>query len=422
MGCCKLAVCTILIFILSALNPVRMQGMDQKILSKVIVNLPSRTLEYYENNKLIKEYPVAIGKPSTPTPRGVFHIIDKEVDPWWYPPNSNGYVVPSGPNNPLGYRWMGFEANYGIHGTNAPWSIGYVISNGCIRMHEEDVEELFPQVQENTPVYITYDQIKVRVDTTGKASIGIYPDVYADGNITLEQLKQQLQTENLSSLVADEFLSQLMREAKGEQVVFATLYNLKINNKELPHYLVGWEDVIYAPVRTLSAHLDTRIEWDEQQQLIVGKQQAVPGMVKNNILYVAIKDVPTLFGMGQSWDEHNNCLTIHAISLLFAGQLVTFNVQQINEIQYVPIVKVTQALGRKLYWEEESKTFWLGCRKIPVTMLAGEPYIETSKISDYFNMSITWNVTQQTLDMNYFQGGMDYSMYLGEMGDFFDYL
>ena len=419
MGCFKVVMCLMAIFILSALNPARIQGMDQKS-SKIIVNLPSRTLEYYENNRLIKEYPVAIGKPSTPTPRGFFHIIDKEVNPWWYPPNSNGYVVPSGPSNPLGYRWMGFNGNYGIHGTNAPWSIGSVISNGCIRMHEEDVEDLFPRVEDNTPVYITYDQIKVRVDITGRASIGIYPDVYDDGNMTLEEVKSQLKTENLGSLVADEFLSQLMREAKGEQVLFAKLYNLKINNKELPHYLVGWDDIIYVPVQTLSTDLDRTIIWDEQQQLVIGKQHAVPGMVKNNILYVGVNQVPSLFGVEQSWDEYHSCLTIHALELLLAGQPVTFNVQQINKIHYVPIVKVAQALGRKLYWEEQSKTWWLGYRKIEVTMLAEEPYIEVSKISDYFNTSVTWDSTKQTLDMNYFGGGIDYSMYLGEMGDFFD--
>lgn len=420
MRCLKLAVCIVVIVILSAMNPVSIQGMDQNTSSKIIVNLPSRTLEYYENNALIKEYPVAIGKPSTPTPQGFFYIIDKEVNPWWYPPNSNGYVVSSGPHNPLGYRWMGFQANYGIHGTNAPWSIGSVISNGCIRMHEEDVEELFPQIQYNTPVYITYDQIKVRVDKIGKASIGIYPDVYAYGKVTLEEVKYKLMTEKLGNLVEDDFLLQLISKLEGEQVLFAQLYDLKINNRELPQYLVGWDNVIYANVRNLSANLDTNIEWDEQQQLVIGKQHSVPGMVKNNILYVGVNYLPTLFGVRQSWDEYNNCLTINALELLMAGQPVTHNVQQINDINYVSIGTVAKALSRKLYWEEQSKTLWLGSRKIAVTMLAEEPYIEASKISDYFNVSVTWDVMQQTLDMNYFDWGIDYSMYLGEMGDFFD--
>jgi len=418
MRCLKLAVCIMIIVVLSAIRPISIQALDQKSSAKIIVNLPSCTLEYYEDNQLIKEYPVAIGKQSTPTPRGCFNIIDKEINPWWYPPNNRGYVVTSGPHNPLGYRWMGFAANYGIHGTNAPWSIGSVISNGCIRMHEEDVEELFPHIQYNTPVDIIYDRIKIRVDKTGMVSIGIYPDVYACAKITLEQVKHKLMTNNLDGLVDDDFLLQLISEARGEQVLFAKLYNLKINNKEINRYLVEWGTEKYVPILPLAAKLDTNITWDEQQQLVVGKQHAVPGMVKNNILYVGVNYLPTLFGIKQSWDEDNNCLMINAQELLMAGQLVTRDVQQLNDITYVPIIKVAQALGKKLYWEEESKTLWLGSIKISVTMLADKPYIEVSKIGDYFNISVTCDAAQQNLDMNYFPWGIDYSMYLGEMGDF----
>lgn len=420
MGYFKLVVCGMVIFVLAAVKPLSLQASDNTMSSKIIVNLPSRTLEYYENSKLIKEYPVAIGKQSTPTPHGSFYIIDKEVNPWWYPPKSNGYVVPSGPNNPLGYRWMGFEANYGIHGTNAPWSIGSVVSNGCIRMLEEDVEELFPLIKDKTPVYITYDRVKIRVDNAGKASIGIYPDVYAYGRITLEQVKYKLMTERLDSLVDDDLLLQLIRKEEGQQLLFAKLYYLKINKVVFPQYLVSWDDIIYAPVVLLATHLNTKIEWDERQQMLIGKQHTVPGMLKNNVLYVGVKDVPTLFGVRQSWDEHNKCLTIHTVELLMAGQSVTYNVQQINDVNYVPIFKVAQALGRKLYWEEESQILWLGWRKVSVTMLGDEPYIEVSKISDYFNINVIVDKEQETMDMNYYPWGIDYSMYLGEMGNFVD--
>ncbi|MBC8015822.1 MAG: L,D-transpeptidase family protein [Sporomusaceae bacterium] len=420
MGCFKLALCVMVIVVLLANQPVYIQAMSKNSSSEIIINLPSRTLEYYEDNKLIKEYPVAIGKPSTPTPRGIFKIIDKEVNPSWYPPDKKGYVVSSGPGNPLGYRWLGFGANYGIHGTNAPWSIGSVVSNGCIRMFEEDVEELYVQIQYNTPVHIIYERIKLRIDNIGQASIGIYPDVYGYENITLGQVKHKLVIKKLGNLLEDGFLSQLIAEEKGEQVPFAKLYYLKINNKQLAEYLVSWEGIIYAPVSEVSANLDTAINWDEQQQLVIGKQHAVPGLKKNNTLYVAINHLPTLFGVKQMWDTDNNCLTINAMELLMAGEPVTRNIQIMNNTNYVPIFKVAKALNRKLYWEEQSQTLWLGGRKISVTMLADEPYIEASKISDYFNVSIAWDMLQQTINMNYFSDGIDYSMYLGEMGDFVD--
>lgn len=90
---------------------------------------------------IIKSYPVAVGKPSTPTPTGIFKIVNKVIKP--------GGI--------LGTRWMGLSVpngTYGIHGTNNPSSIGKFISNGCIRMFNNDVEELYPQVNIGTPVII----------------------------------------------------------------------------------------------------------------------------------------------------------------------------------------------------------------------------------------------------------------------------
>ncbi|MEF8787559.1 MAG: L,D-transpeptidase, partial [Planctomycetota bacterium] len=59
----------------------------------------------------------------------------------------------------LGVRWMGFKdkpeaSGYGIHGTNDPSSIGTQCSNGCIRMRNEAVKELFTFVTKGTRVTI----------------------------------------------------------------------------------------------------------------------------------------------------------------------------------------------------------------------------------------------------------------------------
>ena len=394
MRCGRVAVCAMVIAVLSTINIVSIQAMDRKMSSKIIVNLPSRTLEYYENNQLIKEYPVAIGKPSTPTPLGLYSIMDKEVNPCWYPPERDGYVVSSGPDNPLGYRWMGFWGNYGIHGTNAPWSIGSVISNGCIRMHEEDVEELFPQIECDTPVEITYDQIKLRVDGTGKASIGIYPDVYEYGKITLEQVKDKLMTDGLDSLVDDDFLIQLINEEKGEQVLFAELCNLKINKTTSPYHLLGWDDVLFSPVSSLSANLGTNMGRNDKQHFLIGKRHILPGMVNYNILYRRSNYLPTLLDVKQSWDEYKYGLKINAPQLLLAGQTIIHQRPQINDRNNVPIFQVAKALGKKLYWEEQSKTLWLGSTDISVTMLSEEPYLEESKRNDGFNASARWDETQ----------------------------
>ena len=102
---------------------------------------------------------VATGQPSYPTPLGSFTIVSKQLNPWWYPPDSDwarGLApVPPGPGNPLGTRWMGLSApGVGIHGTPDAASIGYSASHGCIRMQIPDAEWLFERVSLGTQVFI----------------------------------------------------------------------------------------------------------------------------------------------------------------------------------------------------------------------------------------------------------------------------
>jgi len=90
---------------------------------------------------------------------GKFEVINKQLNPWWYPPASDwakdSQPIPPGPGNPLGTRWMGLSApGVGIHGTDDPASIGYSVSHGCIRMQIPDAERLFTMVSVGMGVYI----------------------------------------------------------------------------------------------------------------------------------------------------------------------------------------------------------------------------------------------------------------------------
>ena len=107
---------------------------------KILINLAERRLYFYKNEQESKSYPVAIGKPNTPTPPGNYSIVTKIVNPHM---------------SVLGTRWMGLsKPGYGIHGTPAPWTIGTMASLGCVRMYNHDVEEVFPQVPMGTTVEI----------------------------------------------------------------------------------------------------------------------------------------------------------------------------------------------------------------------------------------------------------------------------
>jgi lipoprotein-anchoring transpeptidase ErfK/SrfK len=112
---------------------------------RLIVNIAARKIVLVEDGKVVKMYPVAVGKHSTPSPSGSFHVASHVVNPRY---SHDGKVVGPGPSNPVGTRWMGLGyKGYGIHGTNHPESIGHAASHGCIRMRNHDVEELFELVR-----------------------------------------------------------------------------------------------------------------------------------------------------------------------------------------------------------------------------------------------------------------------------------
>jgi|GEM_PF-186087 len=105
----------------------------------ITVSINGKTLTLYRNGRMFKAYPVATGKPTTPTPIGTFTIKNKQVNP----------------GGPYGTRWMGLsKPHYGIHGTNVPSSIGSSASNGCVRMFNKDVDDLFNYVGVGTVVRI----------------------------------------------------------------------------------------------------------------------------------------------------------------------------------------------------------------------------------------------------------------------------
>ena len=103
------------------------------------VSISNRTLTLFENEAMIKTYPIAVGRILHATPLGDYVIINKA-------PN---------PGGPFGTMWMSLsKKHYGIHGTNDPSSIGQAVSRGCIRMFNHDVEELASIVPIGTRVRI----------------------------------------------------------------------------------------------------------------------------------------------------------------------------------------------------------------------------------------------------------------------------
>ena len=111
----------------------------------VLVSLADRKLAVIEDGRVISTFSVAVGVATSPSPTGKFQIVNRVSNPTYYQP---GIVIPSGKDNPVGTRWIGLSLKgYGIHGTNAPKSVGHAASHGCIRLRNRDVERLFSMLR-----------------------------------------------------------------------------------------------------------------------------------------------------------------------------------------------------------------------------------------------------------------------------------
>lgn len=118
----------------------------------VVIDKSQNSLILKTDEEVIKTYVVATGKDNC-TPVGKFKITNKLLNPTWF--KSGVVVKPDSPENILGSRWMGFDfPGYGIHGTTEPGSLGKQETEGCIRMSNAEVEELYAILPVGTEVVI----------------------------------------------------------------------------------------------------------------------------------------------------------------------------------------------------------------------------------------------------------------------------
>ena len=278
-----------------------------KVEKRIAINSASRLMVYYENNKKIAEYPLGLGKTYTPTPVGYFKILEKVTNPTWIDPSDPEYEVPSGPSNPLGYRWMQILGNYGIHGTNRPESIGGYVSNGCIRMREADVEELYKMVDVGTPVDITYNRVVVEKIEDGNVAYWIYPDGYGWQNIDVAYVNGWLEPYGVAPFESDINISDKIQASDGKPTYVGKPYNIEVNGRRIDKVNVNGRDFLakavvrdninYLPVVPLAMALRTKLEWREGEATLKTKYGTVTGIEKKNQIYCNADDAIILLNI-----------------------------------------------------------------------------------------------------------------------------
>ncbi|AKG24726.1 hypothetical protein IJ00_18505 [Calothrix sp. 336/3] len=124
---------------------------------RLVVKRRKRKVVVYRGQEILATYPIAVGKPGWETPLGNFRVFNMEKDPI-FKSFKTGKMIPPGPENPLGNRWIGIwtdgKTQLGFHGTNQEYLIGKAVSHGCIRMRNRDVMALYELVTIGTHVTV----------------------------------------------------------------------------------------------------------------------------------------------------------------------------------------------------------------------------------------------------------------------------
>lgn len=247
----------------------------------LIINKQTNQLAFYVDGELVKTFRVATGRSPELTPEGTFKIVNKIKNRPYYKEH-----IPGGdPANPLGDRWLGLEVGetygttYAIHGNNNSKSIGKYVSAGCIRMLNDQIHWLFPQIEIGTKVVITTSKL----DFATIAEQHDYPVMH---NIA-------------ASLVLD-----------GKSV-------------ELGHELVTIDSRVYIPMREVFELLGAKVDWNQATKtvtatigariithLALSDSVSVNGnsvtitksRIADNSLLLPLRDIAELIGHQVTWD------------------------------------------------------------------------------------------------------------------------
>lgn len=273
---------------------------------RIEINLASRLLTLYQGDVGIRMYPIAPGKPDSPTPTGRRTVIDMEKDPTRVDPDNPSVTIPSGPDCPIGYRWIGIGGNYGIHGTNRPSAIGTYASHGCVRMNEADVEDLYNHIVMGIPVDIIYERVVVQEEADHTVVYYIYPDGYGREPLDVAAVKQKLAPFGVSAYVSDDDVQEAINASDGNPRYVVKVYDLYVNGKKLDARAFGKDGHVYLPVMAVSKALGIRAEWSPNWNRIRTANGEAPAVLKNRSLLIDAADAPTLFHVTGTLDDHYN--------------------------------------------------------------------------------------------------------------------
>ncbi|KGA22713.1 L,D-transpeptidase family protein [Pectobacterium brasiliense] len=153
----------------------------------IVINVAEMRLYYYpKGSNTVEVLPIGIGQAGRDTPTNwVTSVKYKKEGPTWTPTaathrdyarrgESLPAFFPAGPENPMGLYAIYIGNLYAIHGTNANFGIGLRISQGCVRLRNDDIKYLFENVPNGTRVQFINEPIKVSLEPDGTHWIEVH--------------------------------------------------------------------------------------------------------------------------------------------------------------------------------------------------------------------------------------------------------
>lgn len=153
----------------------------------IVVNVAEMRLYYYPpGSNTVEVFPIGIGQAGRETPRNWVTAVErKQEGPTWSPtPNTRREYakegktlpafVPAGPDNPMGLYALYIGRLYAIHGTNSNFGIGLRVSQGCIRLRNNDIKYLFDNVSPGTRVQLIDQPVKVTTEPDGSRWVEVH--------------------------------------------------------------------------------------------------------------------------------------------------------------------------------------------------------------------------------------------------------
>ncbi len=316
----------------------------------LVLNKSSNTLHLLQNGRTIRTYPIATGRHYDSTPDGKHRIVNKRINSSWQGVNPGDPYIPGGhPNNPLGTRWLGLNYGggslYGIHGNADRGSIGHYVSQGCVRMFNSDVEQLFSMVSIGTPVWIGNQDLLENYGVKFRIEYGVNP-------------KPSKPKPPAKPKEEDKIIDAKL-EIDGEKI-----------NLENP--VMGREGTTYYPLKELIETIDGKVSWDQTSRTASGV------LGEDKVAFTIDKNTYMVNGVSKNLPK---------------GEKAFISKSQKT---YIPIRYVMEAFGYEVDWDQATRT-------VIVTSEVEEPEIEEPEIEvpeedDFFE---GWELEDLEIDEDY---------------------